>query len=191
MDRTEAERLVESHAPLAGHYARIAHWQAGGRGEREDYHAAAMLGLWEATFRWRPEAGASFATFSGYWMRMRTGRLSHLEAAGGLRVPHHHGRTHVRVTPLSNFRDEDDETIDVVPARVEESDPAAGLWEAVDRLVPTRRLRLVLWLYYRCGWSDPEIGAALGFTRARAQQLRTRTLARLRRHADRLKEFAA
>lgn len=195
LDRTEADRLVADHAALAGMYANRAHRAAGRRGEYADYHASAMLGLWEATFRYRPELGASFATYAGYWMRVRARELAANEAARGCHVPdwkNRWGSTRLSVRSISAMQRTDDDRPFDVPARPEGSADmdAPDLWRAVDRLLPTRRQRLIVWLYYGCGLTDPEIAAAMGFTRARAQQLRTRAVAALRRNADKLKGYA-
>lgn len=192
LDRTDAERLVAAHAPLAAAVGDWGHRLSNRRGDRRDFVQAATLGVWEAARRFDPARGVAFYAYCSPWAKKRVRDLARQESAGGLYAPQDHGFVRRSPVSLAAFCDEDGEAFDFLPAPAAESRrDVAAFWRAVDGCLDSLRLRLVAWLYYRCGWHDAEIAAAMKLSRSRVYQYRADALARLKRAAGRFVEFVA
>lgn len=186
LDRAEATRLVLGLDKWAWEIAHRFHRKTR-RGDIEDYHAAAVMGMWEAATTFDPARGVRFVTFATWHARNRVRQHARGEAARGQHVPHEHGFVKSRVGSLDAAARDDDLRFDPpAPAEPEQPGDSRVFWRSVDGQLPAPRDRLLTWLYYRCGWPDNDVARVLGVTRARVHQMRTAVLAYLRRRGDRL-----
>lgn len=190
LTREEAERLVAAWDGLAWQLAHRYHRRTCGRGDVADYHAAAVLGLWEAALRFDPARGFEFSTYAQRWAKKRVLMFARVEAAAGLHVPAYRGVVWVEPAALDGMSRACRRRVEPASGRPPERVERAAFWRAVDAALPTDRHRLVVWLYYRCGWQDRDIAAVIGVTPGGAGEFRRTALARLRRHAAALAEVA-
>lgn len=146
----------------------------------DDLLSIAMEALWRATERWVPERGATFVTFAGQcithalWQEAKKTRTKS-------RIP-------LRAFVSTN-RDEDEEA----PIHLVSTDP--GPEEILDsRRKPVldaalaslkEQERVVVAGVYFADRTLAEVGAALGFSRQRAQQIESKAMAKMRRVAGR------
>lgn len=190
--------LVRQWDALAWKQAGKWHRTGDGRGSLDDFHAAAVLGLWEAALKFEPERGYVFPTYASWYVLKYLKEAAHQEAAGGLHVPMAHGVQRLPIMAFGEISAEFgadgavpfDQTVPDRARGEDELPPEpVGVWRAVSDLLPRRRLWLVVWYRYRCGMTLDQVGAELGVSKERVRQLEVKAVARLRRMGGRLREY--
>ncbi len=160
----EARVLWESARMMALGLAGKSCERRGVRGSlADDMQQAALLGLWQAALRFRPEEGFKFTTFAWYYVMGEIGKCWH----------NNHGTGHanmnnytVKVTPVL-FPKDAYPTPDHTLSGVEILDEANAI---IDSL-PSPRWRLLVRMYYMDGLNLKQIAAAVGLTRERVGQV--------------------
>ena len=183
IDRTEAERLVAEWDDYAWQQANHYHRLTGYRGDAEDYHAAATLGLWVGATRYDPGTGNEFSTFALHWVKHFVRRHAMRERSQGLGGGL--GKyLETTVVPFSVLDGKDRRRPFTLPApRPDESSLAAAEADEFWRRATAGLTRLegvVVRLYYRRRLSDQQVAEVAGVSRARVQQLRESALRRIR-----------
>lgn len=173
MTREDAAALVAGWDGLAWKFARKYHRLSSRRGDLTDYHAAGVLGLWEAALRFDPTV-ASFGTYAHRWVHLRVMEHSRAEASGGLHVPSYRGVVRFRPGPFA---------ADFDPPAAQSAMPTGGdFWDAVDRRLPSDPLRAVVRMLYADGLNEIAVAAAMKCCRAQVNKLKRRAIDILRRH---------
>lgn len=168
MSLAERNALIERHLPLARERGRILWCRSPivrRLGTIDDAVSESMRGLVRAAERWKPERGATFATFATlairHWL-LRCARRNAARAADFQRLA---------AEPLIEAPD----SIDI-------AERAAAVHEAVAQL--PERLRIVATLRFGLDGQGPrklrEIAAALGVGRSAAKKLSARASEMLR-----------
>ena len=188
------ESLFDQHVGLAKGLAyRRARRHAGATADdAEDLAQAALLGLWLAATRYRPDGGAAFSTYAYEWVRgelrdecwrlrfwgfqanraVRDGLIAGLPARDG----------------MPSERDEPDAVPQVGPSSSLED---ADLLDFVIRQLPTVKLRRTARLYWVEGRPTKEIAAELRVSVARVEQLHREAFRRMQDVAGRLRKMWA
>lgn len=186
---TERAAVLEQWAPLVWSLARK--WGAPyglTPDQTDDLAGAIRLGFVDAANRFEPDRGYVFSTYANWWARNYAGKWLQVEAAGGLHVPHYHGRVGIVVG-----------SIETVAGGGKFGDPAApgewiadhrgppegespfgpGWWADAVRGLPDRE-RAFLLATYRDGRTLQSIAEEHGLSRERVRQIMLRGLEWLR-----------
>ena len=162
----------------------------------EDLEAVGRLALWQAAQEWRPDKGAAFPTFAIGRIRFA---LLHARRSDRWFTYAPRGLSPLSLdAPLVTGGGIESET--VIGETLAASEPTgekvvtdkagrAELWKRVAALPPKQAV--VLRLRYQQEWEFAQIGAHLGFSTQRAQQVHKIALATLRSGRDKGKVSAA
>lgn len=171
LTRDGAAAMVSQWDGLAWKFARKYHGLSSRRGDIADYHAAGVIGLWEAALRYDPSASA-FGTYANRWVHLRVLEHSRAEVSGGLHIPAYRGAVRIRPVAFGGH----EPPVPVVDAA------SPDFWEAVDRRLPTPQIRAAVRLIFRDGLSEFAAARVLGVSRPRVNYLRRQALDILRQH---------
>ena len=190
---TDAERYFEQNTDWA---IGLAMRQAKRRRQPycDEARNAALIGLWDAASKYKPAKGVAFRTYATtrvlgavqdelrglcWWpSQERRGRYEGAQKPGRVwRVGLGGEVGHFCVFDVI----EDSEHADAQTV-AERADLLAQLWAAI----PTRKHKIVLYLWVVLGWTQPEIGKIYGVGASRVAQIAHEALACARERAARL-----
>jgi RNA polymerase sigma factor FliA len=197
MTNTDQLALFDLHREAALIIARRVGCRMPKRVDRESLEAAALVGLWDATKRFRPEQGkfASYFPIRVYGevidqlRQDQDYRRHQLELTGtvGRRRYHRRKGHQPKTIPLAELRPVDDDGIPQ-PSRFEQDrqPPVEHLLQAKDLVAValaavTRKQRRALELYYLDDLTLSEVGERIGTTQSNACCLVNDGLARARK----------
>lgn len=190
--RAEAALAVEGCRAWACKLA-MRTYRLTGRGDLEDYTAAAVYGLWEAALRYRRDSGNLYITFATWWIRRRLHELAVNEAARGFHVRSVDRIQHVRLSFTSEISSRDDgRDYDVAERSREEAFCTDAerdrLWCEVEAVLPRQEF-VVVDLIHRSRCTLREVGDALQVTRVWVNIIEHRAYQILRNRAPHLAEY--
>lgn len=178
LTREEQEAILDSHAAMIWSIAMKLHARNPGI-DLDELHAHVRLGFCQAAARFEPSRGLEFSTYA-YRSGWREGVLyCRQHHARGFHVPEHHPCWRCPATcevdaDKDRGRDEED------PATVRFP---GDFWDHVVKPLPDRERHVILRVY-RDGKQYPEVGAELGVTKSRVEQLHKRAMERIRLRRD-------
>lgn len=194
LDPAEVGALVLKWDGLAWRKAHYWWGRAGKKGDVEDFHQAAVLGLLDGARRFDPSRGFQFCTFAGHYADKWCQDLCGHEATGGVHVPLDKTRTgyFVGVTPFSQAGDEGgvpfDQTLPERPTPDAGPEFPADFWPRVFAGMDARTARVVRWRFVD-GWTLDRIGTAAGLSKERVRQVLKRACERIGEDKPELAEY--
>lgn len=179
------KNLAQLFQQNRGMLAQLA-YEIGGESEQDDLIQEGYFGLIKAVAKWKPEGGASFATYARHWIRCVMTRYARNNAL--ISVPEY--RKDVFVS-IRSFEEEiyDDITLeDTIPdpvngieqaqERIEQEELSAILWGTVEDLGPDESK--VLKMRFREESTLKECGEALGVSTEHARRIEQKALKKMR-----------